>query len=585
MYALVSDENDFYYEQLLISVYSLRRHNSDAVVEVVADEDTVRAVLGSDREVHKYIDKVVVADVPKEYSKMQRSRWIKTRLRRLVEGDYLFVDTDTVICDSLAECDDFEHDLCVVREKNYFDCFSEEDEVAFRWASSIGKEKELIGEPYFNSGVMYVRDAESSYLLYDAWHEQWQECRKLGLDKDQVALGLANKRTGHLVKNMEDKWNCQIKANGKKYAWEAKILHYFYCKGEMLYPLSSDAVYKTIRQHDCLPPFVQEIIASPKKVWVQAEDVARLSDLESFVRLQRFCPDVFEQMKQMAESQLMSKKSDSNCEKVLSVIVVRNGASSEMLEKCMKSMETESVEVLKVEDFDGVLSLLDGVKGKYVKIVSGSDWMEESLLNEFVERLRNEDSDLVISDYQVNGKLVSMRESQDGMRVKMLKGVAAPKNKFGWFPPETITYRTEMVKALLANTPKISKLSALEWEFYPLFYVEDIVYWKIAFCNCDNNSEREGMQLEQMLKALDNRIAAAERMLAYYVAYDQTFISAGTQIMLWVRLKRVFFPLMSMLMSMSSNERALVLMERLSKCLEQDPKLMKETREAVLGSM
>ncbi len=466
-----------------------------------------------------------------------------------------------------------------------------QDHTAHGLASSIGKAEELDGASYFNGGVMFARDTLIAYMLYDEWHAKWNECRVLGMPKDQVPLGLANKALGGVIAHVADKWNCQIKQDGMRYSIDAKIIHYCYGMGDIIYPLSSDAVYKTIRQHDNLPPYVLDMINAPKKSLVSMESVALLNDLETFARLQMMCPDMFERMKLSADQYMQERKKESEeWQKMLSVIVVKSGREDVTEKQSIGCLTTEGVEVLDAMSFADVPNALARAEGRYVKVVSDEDWMDEALLKECVDRLKEECADLVICDYYTKGKsgedkLVTMSSVDDRQNVKIPRGVVAPKTRFGWFPPETILYRTEMMKRMADELLPGGFKTAQEWEFYPLFAVEDIAYYKVGFYHCGEGNGNERMSVEQVMDKLEQRIAVVERMLFYYVERDHVLISAGTQLMVWTRLKRLFFPLMSMLMSMSSNERALVLMERLSRCLEQDPKLMKETREAVFGSM
>ena len=46
VYAVSSDEQDNYLEQTVLSVFSLKRHNPDAVVEFVVDERTDKTIVG-----------------------------------------------------------------------------------------------------------------------------------------------------------------------------------------------------------------------------------------------------------------------------------------------------------------------------------------------------------------------------------------------------------------------------------------------------------------------------------------------------------------------------------------------------------
>lgn len=76
VYVVTSDETDVYLEQALLSVFSLRKHNPNAYVEFVVDQDTDATIAGKREEIMKYIDNKVVVNVPEEYNKVCRSRWL-----------------------------------------------------------------------------------------------------------------------------------------------------------------------------------------------------------------------------------------------------------------------------------------------------------------------------------------------------------------------------------------------------------------------------------------------------------------------------------------------------------------------------
>ena len=63
VYVVASDETDFYLEQTLLSVFSLRKHNPDAYVELVVDQDTDTTITGKKGEILKYVDNKVVVNV------------------------------------------------------------------------------------------------------------------------------------------------------------------------------------------------------------------------------------------------------------------------------------------------------------------------------------------------------------------------------------------------------------------------------------------------------------------------------------------------------------------------------------------
>ena len=96
VYVLVSSEKDVFLEELWVSVWSLRQHEPDVIVNVVVDEPTAKRVKAN-AELMTLITNVVVADVPEKYTPKERSREIKTRIRELIKGDFFYIDTEVAI--------------------------------------------------------------------------------------------------------------------------------------------------------------------------------------------------------------------------------------------------------------------------------------------------------------------------------------------------------------------------------------------------------------------------------------------------------------------------------------------------------
>lgn len=279
IYVIVSDETDTYLEQALISVYSARQQNQDAHISIVIDDLTAETIINKREEINKYIDDTIVINIPGEHSKAYRSRFIKTNLRNLVKGDFLFIDTDTIICDKLNDIDNIKWDICAVRELNKYNNFSDEEPWMYQLAQKVGIEKELWGEPYFNSGVMYVKDTETTHSLYNKWHQYWQDYTQKGLHTDQTPLCMANKIEGHPIHLLDDTWNCQIKYEGINYACSAKIVHYFYGMDENEFLFSTHSIFNTIKETGYIPSFIKEIAHNPNKAYmIDAKSMAYIRE-------------------------------------------------------------------------------------------------------------------------------------------------------------------------------------------------------------------------------------------------------------------------------------------------------------------
>lgn len=103
VYVLVSHLNDTYAEQCYLSIRSLRKMHPSAYITIVTDNATRDELAGVRKELTRMADDVVVVDFDDDVTPVVRSRLLKTTLRRRIEGDFLFLDCDTICVKPLNE--------------------------------------------------------------------------------------------------------------------------------------------------------------------------------------------------------------------------------------------------------------------------------------------------------------------------------------------------------------------------------------------------------------------------------------------------------------------------------------------------
>ena len=147
---------------------------------------------------------------------MQKSRYIKTNLRTFIIGDFLYIDSDTVIVDSLDEIDKCPHDLAAVYDSNRPFPISKTGATSDSYINSYIRRlgwPSVIGYPNYNGGVIFSRDTQTSHRFYKRWFELWTECTKQGVNIDMAALCRANIENECCIKELPAIWN--FKYNGK----------------------------------------------------------------------------------------------------------------------------------------------------------------------------------------------------------------------------------------------------------------------------------------------------------------------------------------------------------------------------------
>lgn len=279
VYTLVGSVGDVYLGQAIISAYTVRKSNPGAQIVIVTDETTGSAI-NSAVVIRNYFDEVVVVKVPEGLTKMQASRYIKTTLRKHLSGDYLYIDTDTVVIADLSDCDNITADVAAVVDRHAHVEQHPTLNGVIKDLRTVGLAVEDLQGKYFNSGVMYVKDSELANKFYDCWHCLWDAARKLGHNIDQPPLAKANKDCGYIVQEMPGEWNCQMVDNFINIMDNAKVLHYFASHRRSPYKLYDETLLKKVAESGIIDEDLKAKLDHPKSLFrehhllVHDEDVA-----------------------------------------------------------------------------------------------------------------------------------------------------------------------------------------------------------------------------------------------------------------------------------------------------------------------
>lgn len=317
VYCLVSDRLDYYYEQLLISLCSLRKHNAETEVEVVCDVETSNTLTDNRRGIYDYDIHVHSVETPPEWKKWERSRYIKTNLRSLTKGDYLFIDTDTVVCTSLDFLDTISYEIAAVKDSHVTrplpklsQCQHETESWIWRNAEKAGVDIEGLWQ--YNSGVMLVRDTPSAYGLYEKWSDHYQKLLQHDVNIDQLPLLLSNHEMNNVIAELDPKLNCQVSfQEGRKNVAGAAIIHYFPGQGKTL--LSIPWFLDPIKITGHISDSVQRIIDHPdqffdKESKVMIGDAVALVETPSLLESYNSCPKAFRLFVNILNTYLDTKK-------------------------------------------------------------------------------------------------------------------------------------------------------------------------------------------------------------------------------------------------------------------------------------
>lgn len=248
VYVLISDGMDYYCEQAMASFFSLRKNNHDAEIVVLVDKDTMQSIQCRHAVVMDMADDIKVVDVSDHYDNMQRSRFIKTSLTTHVEGDFVFLDIDTLILRPFPDM----KSLGIQNIGAVLHAHGNSTKSIGRWKDYLNKtgKKGWDCKAYYNSGVMLVRNTDVSVKFFDEWHSLWKyETEKFGIRIDQPSMSQAEINNPGTFVEIDGSFNCQPEGiMSKRYMFNPTVFHYFAKINEKHhFPLRKPSVLKHIR--------------------------------------------------------------------------------------------------------------------------------------------------------------------------------------------------------------------------------------------------------------------------------------------------------------------------------------------------
>ena len=227
LYVCVSSSEDCYLEQAFASIVTLKAKVPRAFVSLLVDGDTEKSLVRGRERIKNIIDEFVTIEFAAGASKKVRSRLLKTNMRNLVDGDFLYIDTDTFIFQDLTALEKLQSSFAGVQDKH---CpLSKNDQVHTHSLSKklLCNSPDFVNEETFiNGGVLFVRDSQENRDFFKDWNNEYRKWEKKGITQDMPSLALINYKHNHCISEIDGSWNCQLES-GAQFFRSAKIFHYF----------------------------------------------------------------------------------------------------------------------------------------------------------------------------------------------------------------------------------------------------------------------------------------------------------------------------------------------------------------------
>lgn len=225
LFVLTSSPKDFFCEQTLVAIASLRVHNPNAFVTLLTDDRTAESLTGKRAVLKETVDELKVLALDETLSPMQRSRYLKTVMRNEVDGDFLYMDSDIAVVGNLDIPEEWRGGIYAVLDfhTNLHKAINRKK--VLNAAKMLGFSP-ILNDELFNGGVMFASDTPEVRAFFKKWHELWEYSVSKNYPYDMAALAETDFSFGYKIRKMPGEWNCQL-AYGKRFLPDAKILHFF----------------------------------------------------------------------------------------------------------------------------------------------------------------------------------------------------------------------------------------------------------------------------------------------------------------------------------------------------------------------
>jgi Nucleotide-diphospho-sugar transferase len=187
VYVISSSREDYFAEMTAVSIKSLRLSNPNCKITIVIDSLSGNSI---GLQFAKNLSDHVIEISSRHSEQIYRSRDLKVRLREIVDGPFIYLDSDTLVVDKIGGLFFRGYDIAAGRDYPVNRRMISPAKAIYGETATMGWSLGVL--PYLNSGVFFMDDTEQAYKFSERLASNWQDfCNKLGKPNDQPAFNQA----------------------------------------------------------------------------------------------------------------------------------------------------------------------------------------------------------------------------------------------------------------------------------------------------------------------------------------------------------------------------------------------------------
>ena len=209
--------------------------------------------------------------------------------------------------------------------------------------------------------------------------------------------------------------------------------------------------------------------------------------------------------------------------KDIQIIIVNDGSKDKTEEIAIKyrNLYPKTIYVISKENGGHGSTINEGIKnaeGKYLKVVDGDDWVDTNEFIGFVQKLKNMNTDVVLSPYT---KVYVDTQTLEKVEIPVLDEQSV--YDFNdvickirdWYQMHSITIKTEILKKIPFIDEHCFYVDQ-EYVLYPVKYIESIAYLPFNIYRYRLGTEGQSMNWNNLQKNRDMHKKVVNSILGFY---------------------------------------------------------------------
>ena len=205
----------------------------------------------------------------------------------------------------------------------------------------------------------------------------------------------------------------------------------------------------------------------------------------------------------------------------IEILVIDDGSSDKTAETAGEYADRypDTVRLISKENGGHGSTINTGIKeakGKYFRAVDGDDWINPDTINEYVKRLKTEEADIVLCNYESffekgRTKRTCYQNLKDNERLSF----EAVVKKVDWMNYHSVTYKTELLKKNNISLDEHCFYVDTEFMAFPIPYTETVAYYDLDVYCYRRDNEGQSICEESRKRNIDQSKKVLLRLLKF----------------------------------------------------------------------